>query len=231
MMPCVSVRHARPSLWSLLEMLTFYAARLVQIQKNLAFHLVAASQANISEESVKDFVDNLETLRTISIPLELKSVTAQIDRIRKGLGEGLPNTLVASLIMELQNRITDELQLQTVLMIPFNRQEYYKHPLPLFGKEVHDAFPTAAFDIDEAGKCLAVGRATACVFHLQRAVEVGLKVLAVSLGQPFDRNSWDAHMKDVERELSRRYKASGAKTAGTERREWTLRQLHRREPS
>jgi hypothetical protein len=38
-------------------------------------------------------------------------------------------------------------------------------------------FPSVSHEITEAGKCLALGRNTACVFHLMRIVEVGLRTL------------------------------------------------------
>lgn len=47
-----------------------------------------------------------------------------------------------------------------------------------FGEEVADAFPSARADLTEAGNCLAVESATACVFHLMRAAEVALRALA-----------------------------------------------------
>lgn len=117
-------------------------------------------------------------------------------------------------IQELQERISDEMSLAFFLHVPRNKSEYYEQTgRPLFGKEVVDAFPSATLDIEEAGKSYSLGRNTACVFHLQRALEIGLKVLAKTLALPFDRNSWDAHLKGIERELERRYKASGSRTA------------------
>jgi len=50
-------------------------------------------------------------------------------------------------------------------------------------------------------------------FHLNRSLEWGLKALAVDLGKPFDRPSWDAHLKDIEKELQQRYGAAGPRSA------------------
>jgi hypothetical protein len=58
----------------------------------------------------------------------------------------------------------------------------------LFGDQVYEAFQSAREDIAEAGNCLACGRATACVFHLMRAAEIALRVLA-----------WDRRIKFVKR--------------------------------
>ena len=48
----------------------------------------------------------------------------------------------------------------------------------LFGTDVGKAFPKARYDIQEAGKCFAVGANTAAVFHLMRVAEFGLRALA-----------------------------------------------------
>lgn len=52
---------------------------------------------------------------------------------------------------------------------------------PLFGDAVADAFPDASYDISEAGKCMAMARWTAAVFHLMRATETAATTLAVKL--------------------------------------------------
>ncbi len=73
-------------------------------------------------------------------------------------------------------------------------------------------FSTANEDIAEAGKCLACGRATACVMHLNRVMEVGLKALAAA-GGVGPQNNWGKYLSEIEQELQRRMKASGARTA------------------
>ena len=48
-------------------------------------------------------------------------------------------------------------------------EDLYRKGVELFGKDFAAKFLTStAFEIDEAGKCLAVGRATASVFLLMR---------------------------------------------------------------
>jgi hypothetical protein len=72
---------------------------------------------------------------------------------------------------------------------------------------VADRFQSAAVDIEEAGKCLALSRATACVFHLMRVMEAGLRALAGSLKDPDldpKRNpTWDAMLKKCRTELAK----------------------------
>jgi len=59
--------------------------------------------------------------------------------------------------------------------IPLSRTDYYNAG---FGAEVADAFPSAMDDIREGNTCFALSRYTACVFHMMRAAEVALRVLA-----------------------------------------------------
>lgn len=52
----------------------------------------------------------------------------------------------------------------------------------LFGEKVAEVFDDTADDIEEAAKCLALGRSTACVFHLMRAAEGAAAIVSKRLG-------------------------------------------------
>jgi hypothetical protein len=79
----------------------------------------------------------------------------------------------------------------------------------LFGAEVTAAFgsPEATYEITEAGKCLALGRHTATVFHLMRVLEKGLKALADNLNLqfniPFDYQNWQNIIEQIESEIKK----------------------------
>ena len=59
-------------------------------------------------------------------------------------------------LQELQSRIEDQLSSKSFLFVAPTRIGYYQST-NLFGQEVNDAFPAAAGDIEDAGKCLALG--------------------------------------------------------------------------
>lgn len=77
-----------------------------------------------------------------------------------------------------------EVALKTTLVLPPDMAKYYDPPSPLYGTEVHSEFPSAVYEIEEAAKCLAVGRSTAAVFHLMRVMEVGIHAVARCLSVP-----------------------------------------------
>ena len=86
----------------------------------------------------------------------------------------------------LQDRIQDEMSLALFLHLPSDKEGFYIQEAPLFGKKVTAAFPSAIFDIEESGKCIALARHTAAVFHLMRVMEVGLRCLASDLSVAID---------------------------------------------
>ena len=74
-------------------------------------------------------------------------------------------------IRQIQKLIEKELQGKAFLYITPEKVRFWptEKAMYIFGEDVHKAFPSAATDISEAGICLALSRATACVFHLMRA--------------------------------------------------------------
>jgi hypothetical protein len=59
--------------------------------------------------------------------------------------------------------------------------------------------------MDEAAKCLAVERPTACVFHLMRITEYGLQAIARSLGMTDARPNWEPIIAKINVEIKTPY--------------------------
>lgn len=80
--------------------------------------------------------------------------------------------------------IRNETSQQLYFHVPEKSRELYENMQP-FGERVWRAFPKAIHDIEEAAKCLALNRATACAMHCMRAIDIGLsKLIAESFGDP-----------------------------------------------
>lgn len=84
-------------------------------------------------------------------------------------------------ICEIATRIQDELSLKLVMQIDSEDQAYFTDPRGKFGKATLDKFPSIVGDVESAGRCYASGNGTACVFHLMRVMECGLRALGKSL--------------------------------------------------
>lgn len=73
----------------------------------------------------------------------------------------------------------------------------------LFGEEVARAFPSTVVDIEEAGKCLAFERTTACVFHLMRVMEMALRILGLTLNLPTGNPTWEMILAKCDKEQAK----------------------------
>lgn len=169
-----------------------------------------------------------ERCRSIGLTYSLAAAQRLITRVGKGR---LTNREAITEIDNLDQRIMDEMANHLFFFMPPKNVLYYLQdpdsilmpgvasPPPLrvqkenlFGAGVQDSFPSSIFDFEEAAKCLAYGQGTACVMHLARVAEVGLKALASELKLP-PQNNWGQHLKNIETELMSRYKKTGARTS------------------
>lgn len=104
-------------------------------------------------------------------------------------------------------------EVSTVLFLHIDpaKVNYYKQP-SLFSTAVDQYLSSAAYDIEEAGKCLALERNTACVFHLMRVMEEGLRVLAekarafgIQIPPPESNRAWIAILTPIEKEILKKH--------------------------
>lgn len=151
-------------------------------------------------------------IKTFNLQESLKLVghiKSQLELVKvMNINEGVPMTVAKGkhLIEELQRRVSDELDNINFGYIPRDRTDYFEND-ELFGKEVYDSFPPARDDIKFAGNCYAHGLYTACVFHLMRAVEHGLRKIARQLKVPFpatyELKTWEQLLKAIEVEIGK----------------------------
>ena len=105
--------------------------------------------------------------------------------------------------LQLLTVFSDEMSHYKGIMLGNKATETYDHPDAVFGEEVNDRFPSTEFDIQEAGKCIALERFTASVFHSMRIMEIGLEALSRSLGLDIASN-WNNALNQIEKEVRNR---------------------------
>jgi hypothetical protein len=126
---------------------------------------------------------------------EFPMLAAQIGRLRAAtLNTNLADFM--TILGELGNRIEEELASKVYLEIKSDRDLYENNVL--FGVDVEARFAGASEDISEAGKCLALGRFTASVFHLMRVMEIGVQEFADALGVPLAKDKvWQVLLDQI----------------------------------
>jgi hypothetical protein len=169
--------------------------------------------AAANEEAILGVTDLVKECEDCCLP----SAADQFKRIyEKVSAGGLTPSELNLLLPEAMNRIQDECKRHCVMLIEPDYVRYFSDPQFFDSKDpavnrVSGQFPSAGEDVAESGKCLACGRSTACVMHLNRVMEVGLRALAAALGIG-QQNDWGKYLEGIDKELQTRMKASGART-------------------
>lgn len=123
----------------------------------------------------------------------------------------LPNTTYIRLheqITMIPNILEKELDEHCFMYIPQDHALWLDNDIP-FGEEVNIKFPSIKMDIKDASNCYAVGQYTACVFHLMRVAEIGLRTLAwdrrikFKKKSPLELKEWREIFDGLEKEEER----------------------------
>lgn len=127
-------------------------------------------------------VDTLAQLHRLATDMKWRPVAQHMERVKEHVTSGYAtNETLRPMVIQLYDRLRDHLDGQHFLLVEL--PEFYWQNEPLFGSKISDAFGSeAAEDISEGGKCYALGRYTAGVFHLMRAMEKAVQMLADHLG-------------------------------------------------
>lgn len=202
-------------LWSLWEMMK--DVELGEIISNLHSLVSLTSLSTIRDdnyrasllplinERLNSLLPHFEKLELV-VPTQYVRDALELIRLKRKIDyqqlERITNSIVHTAQIECKRRAFFELSPD---MARYYNAEY------LFGKEVFDNLPSANDDIFEAGACLALGRPTACVMHLNRALECGLTALASNLGIE-KKNDWGAYLRAINAELDKRAANAGARS-------------------
>lgn len=116
-------------------------------------------------------------------------------------------------LRELSDSIRREMSLRYYLVLDSDKTEFFTSKEP-FGAQIALRFASASFDIEEAAKCFALTRGTACVMHLMRALEVALDAIGRGVGIPNvvveAKQSWTTALRSIFNQIGVMDKAGDA---------------------
>lgn len=194
----LSPSHTR--IWSLWDMLEFKSAdfyRAVAILQRAQGRVQEITQQpptakfakneKLNTQAKKGLRDRCTEIKSHLLVLEAEVTCKLVDRlIARTKDKKKPLTWgdAYDFLNHVDSRLRDELSLHRVFVLEKEKEKFFQPKEPLFGKNFEAKFPTGAAELDEAAKCFALGRPTACVFHLMRLMECGLKSTAACLSNP-----------------------------------------------
>ncbi len=158
---------------------------------------------DLARESALDSLQYIEKgFRRIGLQISADTV-AEIAADLRETGQRRNFQWLMDQARNVQLLVHKEIKGKVFFYVPAERVKFFPTNVAphLFGKAVADAFPTAAQDIDEAGMCLGLDRGAACVFHLMRALEVGLGVLGKVFGVSLEHTNWAPAIEQIEKKI------------------------------
>jgi hypothetical protein len=136
--------------------------------------------------------DELAPLRLVASQLAILHIWNHADRwTRKQLADGFA---------ALRWTIAQELHERFFLFLTTEEAKLFDNAEPC-GPHVATAFPSANNELKEAAQCIAINKGTAAVFYCMRAVESGIKALAVEVGKPYIVQQWNVILNEIESEI------------------------------
>ena len=211
------------SLWKMLQV---HARRFVTLLDDVGrLQLQCANGTALDNPEVIGSV--LSAVRQDCTLLGLVSASKQIETIRDVMAAWTQGVAprswaeLANLVAELRRRIEEDLEESVFFQVSpesvrrcFRRTRKdgmtelaLKMPEEFFGAEVSQNFQSAAKAVEDAAKCFSRGCYTACVFHLLRVLEIGVRALGKSLGNPSidpkKNPTWESVLRKCDEELQK----------------------------
>jgi hypothetical protein len=167
---------------SLLELMkSFVASDLLRSARNLQNRatLIFEKDSGLSQPAriatLNGFRDSLRTFMELCDNLGLQMSSLHASQLLATADDASARTMLYSEHAERMANmfsvtVENEVSLRLYFEIPPEKAKFYGDGADPFGVAVGTAFPSVSFDAGEAGKCYALGRNTACVFHLMRVL-------------------------------------------------------------
>jgi hypothetical protein len=203
-------------LWSLLDMQQFFSRKFYEdlqflfASRNLFFkespEAISDDRASYLQIAVASLKPQAELMGFVAVVKELDHLD-QMMRFRSITP--VPGYKVSSAIDSIHRHALEAFQTGAFMFIAADKAQWhcgliaetaFPTDKPRWGRKEIDAnvrksFGAAIPELELAGNCYATENNTASVFHLMRAVEHGLRVFAVAVGNqvgvlPFDYQEW-----------------------------------------
>ncbi len=195
------------NLWTMLDI---YAAKFIMLLKLLE---VLSDEVwlnpNIPEDArqkrIREIQDQMvETIQVLEI-FEMPVSVLQCKKITRILDLAWPRPeepVILDLLSDfprvsamLREIIIDELSSKQFYFVRSDLAKFYFENQ--FSKSSIQKFPCAIYDMEEAGKCFALGRHTACASHLMRVMEVGLKEIVSTYNLVPNKQDWGEYIRVI----------------------------------
>lgn len=187
---------------SLFDMLRYAAEDFIEITKIL--NSLHHSPQSLQNERVRaKFQEIVNTLSVHLVNLGMTYSQNQVETVIAAVNRA-DWQVTSQEIDQLLRRILEELKARSFRYVD---KPHYETGLWLWERDMRAvaSHPDIRPEIEAAGRCYAYGEPTACVFHLMRTIDYGLRLVAASLGVAYDARGWDGIGKAIEKKMRDKY--------------------------
>jgi len=189
-------------------MLRFYADKFVGIcgyltQMELIVGAESAPGTVRSSNAWDGIKSDLARAKDLCNDIGLPWTVRQLEKTVQHLSPNWPAES-RGLIAECRDRLQEELEEQVFLKLDHGKVSYADQKW-LLDTDIETAFPSTITEFQHAGRCYAYDESTACMFHLMRVVDFGLRSVALSLGIIYNNRAWDGLGKAITAKMDDKY--------------------------
>lgn len=195
------------SLWEMLALYARIFLAAVEELQNIRYVLMSiygeeGSASGLKEMHATRLQTGLDYLSKWCAVVDLEATKHLADELLGDVQVGMNADELDAKIDSIQSIARNELEKKKFLYVSEELARYYDN-ISICGSAVAEKFQKALPDIVEAGNCYALGRPTACVFHLMRVIPYGMAVLAkklkVKYGAPIETLDWGSIITPIDK--------------------------------
>ena len=191
---------------SLASMLDFAAEKFWRLSADLEifrqFPDIAIEDTARFTKLKDDIIDAYRWCQRMGMRLSSNKIKHLADMLAVG-----PTAVqLAGVLEDLHERIHEELEGIWFRTIPQEKHEY-ANPMWLVDTPIYKRYRLAFDEFGHAGMCFGIGENAACVFHLMRIVDFGLRQVAASLELPYDARNWSVIGDAIRKKMEQKYQS------------------------
>jgi hypothetical protein len=187
---------------SLFDMLQYAAAAFYKLSEEFstfALTPMVLTKPEVQQQLQLSLNELHEYCEKLNLPLSQNQIETVVDAVHGNDVEAVRRSFA-----ELQKRVYQELKAKVVFCLPGEKVRYWSS-FWLIDTKIYDHFPSAWHEFQRAGHCYAFGENTACVFHVMRIVDFGLRQVAKSLGIEYDARNWSGIGNKIQEKMEQKY--------------------------
>jgi hypothetical protein len=168
------------SLWVLQLLLGGFHHHLMTLRhlQRVADLLTKKQIEGEAAKTINTIQETLGTTKKFCDQLELPESSKNVDRFIARIATGIDMPKLSNEIGSLLELIESEGEERFIYTIAKAKGEQWRQESQLWDDTILIKFPSAKNDANSALSCYALDQDTACIFHLMRIVELGLRALA-----------------------------------------------------